>query len=134
MALTLIEEIKIIKGRINPEVVSLNEIINQAAMGAAADIYPTLKVVDESTQPLAFSYKLKIISLIANILNSNDMYTEKIKRIIVSKLATTAVTGAQLIAATDSQWVTFFNDNMFYAIELLANILPEEKVDYDSIV
>lgn len=134
MALTIIEEIKIIKGRINPEVITLEELIEQSSMGMSADMYATIKVVDNTTHPLAEKYKNKILILMAGVLANNSMYTSQLKRIIVSKLASTSVTASQLISATDDQWVNFVENNMLEAFEILANILPEEKTEYDSII
>lgn len=134
MALTIIEEIKIIKGRINPEVITLEELIEQSSMGRSADMYATIKLVDKETQPLAQKYKDKILVLMAGVLANNSMYTTQLKRIIVSKLASTSVTASQLITSTDEQWVNFVENNMLEAFEILANILPEEKTEYDSIV
>ncbi len=138
MALTKIEELAILAGTIKPPTVELNDLINQIAVAEAIkfmdnhkifdvlDISDTLKPV--SINAKAAAYKDKLITVSSAGIKSS---IAGINKIIVSVMGT-GVTSAQLAGATDSQWETFIENEMFRAFEIIAIVRRQEKIDYDA--
>ena len=132
MALSIIEEIQIIKGSYSPKLATLSEIVEQSATGQIDDFYTNVKEIDEASAPLAAMYKTKMLGFISVVANQTSNYTMKIIRIVISNLAATAVTIADVNSATDDQWVDFVEAEMMHSLEILAGVLPEEKAQYDA--
>lgn len=135
MALSIIEEIQIIRGAYGPKAATLKEIVEQAATGEIDDFYSTVKQVDASYYPLAAMYKTKMLGFIGVVASNTTQYTDKIIRIIVSNMAQlVGITIAQVNDATDAQWVGFVENEMLHSLEVMAGVLPEEKAEYTSSV
>lgn len=134
MALTIIEEIQIINGIYRPKNVTLAEMIQQAAIGESDNFYVNLKKVDDSTHPLAYSYRNKMLSFVSLLVQETNEYTRKLTRIIVSNLAELPeITITNINNATDNEWIGFIENGMLQSIEVLAGITPEERSEYNSI-
>ncbi len=137
MALTKIEELAILAGTIKPPTVELNELINQIAVAESIKFMDNHKIFDvlDISDPLkpvsinakAAAYRDKLITVSSAGIKSS---IAGINKIIVSVMGTD-VTSAQLAGATDSQWETFIENEMFRAFEIIAIVRRQEKEDYD---
>jgi len=134
MALSIIEEIQIINGSYGPKAATLPEIVEQAVTGEIDDFYSTVKQIDESYYPLGATYKTRMLGFIGGVVSNTNQYTIKLIRLIVSNLAQSTATIAQVNDATDAQWVGFVESEMLHSLEILAGVLPEEKAEYEASV
>ena len=129
MAITIIEQLNILKGNISPVNVTFEELVKQAATDEATSMFNTLKIVDPASLS-AFGYREKIEAALVQIIQTTrtDLITN------LSKTLVSLYTGtyATVETATDVQWETFVVSNILEAIEIVAGIHSQEKIDYDS--
>lgn len=133
MPLTVLEQLQIINGTVAPPGgTPLKDIVEQIALNEVVNFYSTAKTIDSITQPLANMYLNKMNSL-ATMLNSNsESYTPRVIKILIGIYADVG-DFATVQAATDNQWITFLENNILKTLEILANVLPSEKTEYNSI-
>ena len=139
MALTKIEELQILDGMIKPPTVDFNDLINQIAVGQAIDFMDNHKIFDvldgndppESINAKAAAYKDKLITVSGKAIRTE--IGSSLDKIIVSIMGASSVTTAQLMAASDDQWETFIENEIFRAFEIVAIVRRQEKIDYDAL-
>lgn len=139
MALTKVEELSILAGDIKPPTVALNELVRQIAVATAITFMSNHKIFDvlDKSDPLkpisinakAAAYRDKLITVSSAALNIRSSISG-LDKIIVSIMGA-SVTSAQLSGASDDQWETFIENEMFIAFELAGAVRRQEKIDYD---
>lgn len=130
MALTAIEQIKIIRGDVSPTESSLRELVQQTAFVFARQFYDTYK--DTSGNADAEFYKEKIFQAINRLMRGDIDILDSLVRLIITIYGITG-SYATVEGASDSQWETFILNNIEKAIELQSGVLQNEKSAYDSL-
>lgn len=131
MALTAIEQLKIIAGETGPQEADLMDVVKQTGVINGVNFIINLK--DTSGDALADSYKEKYLRVVYRLFNQNIDTAQSIRRILIVILGSNSFTYAQIEAASDAQWMTFIADNIDESIEYLAQIIPEEKSAYSNL-
>lgn len=129
MAITIIEQLNILKGTIGPSNVTFEELVRQAAIDEATSMFNTLKTIDPVNLS-AFGYREKIEAVLVQIIQTTRAgLTTNLARTLVA-----LYTGvyATVETATDLQWETFVVSNILEAIEIIAGIHAQEKIDYNN--
>ncbi len=141
MALTVLEEMQILKGTVGPSV-SLLDLIHQSAVGEGVDfhinykVFDTIEIVEGEEVPInveANSYLNKILSVIDRVYRIDNRTVNSLVKLEVSLIGDSTVTWQQVQEATDEQWETFIVDNMLRTFELLGRVLKSEKTAYDAL-
>ncbi len=142
MALTVLEELQILKGTVGPEGVILLDLIHQGAVGEGINfhinykVFDTVEIVDEievSINVEANNYLTKILSVIDRVYRIDNSTVNSLVKLEVSLIGDSSVTWQQVQDATDEQWETFIVDNMLRTFELLGKVLKVEKTAYDEL-
>lgn len=140
MALTITEQMNLIKGTVKPPSNDLIDLVHQSAMKYGYDFFAAYKVfaiVNTATPPVtvnqdATNYINKILSIANQVFNADQRTVGSLKRIIVTILGASGVTNAQVIAASDATWESTIATNMPRAFELLAGITKAELANYTT--
>lgn len=130
MALTIDQQLQILKGDIKPPGNLLIDVVNQIALNHAVFVYDNPK--DTSGNDDATSYQDKVYSLADQILKGNKDRIRNIYRIIISIIGDT-FTFAQVQNANDNDWETQLNTIIIRSFEFLAEIKNIERTEYNSI-
>lgn len=132
MAITVLEELQILKGTVGPGVL-LIDLVHQIAMGEGVQFHIDYKIFDGGTNIEAQSYLDKVLGVINRVYDINNQTVQSLQKLEVSLIGNSAVTWQQVQDATDEQWETFIIDNMLRTFELLGRVLKSEKTAYDEL-
>lgn len=126
MALTAIQQLKIIAGNPAPDEVDLLSLVQQVATVLGVNFVP------ENTEGNAdaTAYLQKFKGVISNVFRQDVNTIASLRRILIVLLGNTSYTYAQITSATDANWETFITENMPTSFEFLAGITAEEKAAY----
>ena len=134
MALTALEQQRLISGELRPQQADLRSLVLQTAFMEGLDFKRNYKEFDGSANAEAQSYLNKMFAVINSGIRGNSNTQDGSFRIMVSIIgAVPGVTIPIIEAATDSQWETFVEDNILEALEVVADIRKDEKAAYDAI-
>jgi hypothetical protein len=131
MALSAIEQLRIIAGEASPGATDLLSLVLQTGAMVGQDFSVTQKTTVEET--LAHKYRVKYLSIVSGIFKNNPNIIAALRRLIIIILGDNSVTFSQVVNASDSAWEVFVFDNMDEAIEYLAGITPDEKAAYSAL-
>ena len=141
MALTVLEEMKILGGDVGPSVILL-DLIHQSAVGRGVDfhinykVFDTVEIINEIEEPInteANNYLTKMLSVIDRVYRKENNTINSLVKLEVSLIGNSSVTFSQVQSATNEQWETFIVDNMLRTFELLGRVLKLEKTAYDAL-
>lgn len=132
MALTIIEQLNILTGVVPTPSYDLTTYVEQVAINAATDFLGNAKTVDPTVNPLADRYVQRLQNLCREIQLSPGRYTTQLAKVLIGIYADTG-DYATVQAATETQWITFIENNIVQAAESVAGVLKQEKDDYTSI-
>lgn len=130
MALTAIEQIKIIRGDESPSETSLKELVQQTGFIHSKWLYDNYK--DTSGNGPASAYLSKILNLANRVATGDPDIIDSLVRLIITIYGATG-SYATVQGATDSQWETFILNNIPRAFELQSGVLKDEKQAYDDL-
>lgn len=130
MALTLIEQIKILRGVASPQEVSLSQLVEQSAVVKMLDFRENY--VDPTGNALAESYVNKMLSLYNGVYNISTNLVSALSKIIIAIYAPTG-DYVTVEAAPDNAWATFIDNNMIEALEQISGITREEVTAYNAL-
>lgn len=131
MALTALEQQKLISGEVRPEATDLRSLVKQTAFIEGVDFYDNYKEFDTAVNPEAASYLNKMFAIIkAGI---RDQQTDGTFRVMVAIIGQVATDLQQVENATDAQWEAFVSANIVKAMEIVADIRKDEKTAYDAL-
>ncbi len=132
MALTIIEQIKILKGEVSPTEVTLARLVEQPAITEVTTLLPTIKDFDATVLTDASRYRAKVREQMENIIGRPDGDSEVLSKALI---AIYSVGGdySTVESATDAQWEGFIVANIMEAIETVAGVFAHEKTEYDGI-
>ena len=115
----------------------LKTLSETVSLSKAIEFMASVKAVDQNTNALGASYKNKVVGVCREVIRAkatnNSNIINGISWILASLIGDSQYTYTQVSGASESAKETFTGDNMLKVFELLANVLPEEKADYDSI-
>lgn len=134
MALNSIEQLKIIAGvdGAKPTDTDLLSLLLQSGTITGRQFIVNVKTTEGI--PLAESYKNKMLAIILKIFKNDQVTLEALRRVWVAILGDTSATYAQVQSASDSEWITFAQNNIDEAMEFVSGISIAEKTAYDNIV
>lgn len=146
MALTVLEELQILNGKVGPgseeNPIKLLDLIHQSAVGEGVDfhinykVFDTVEIVDEIEVAInveANNYLIKILSVIDRVYKIDNSTVNSLVKLEVSLIGNSAVTWQQVQDATNEQWETFIVSNMLRTFELLGRVLKSEKIAYNAL-
>lgn len=131
MALTAIEQLKIIAGNPSPDEADLLSLIQQSATMLGVNF--TINIKDTTGNDPATAYKNKFNSVISRVFSQDTNAISSLRRILIVLLGNTSFTFAQVQNATDADWMAFVYANMDESFEFLSGITAEEKSSYLAI-
>ncbi len=131
MALTAIEQLRILAGEARPDATDFKSLILQSAAINGTAFINNAK--DTSSDPTAESYYNKYTSIVRSIFSKNMSMVDALERVLVVLLGQNAVTFSQVQSATDAQWEAFVTDKIDDAIELVAMTTSAEKLAYENL-
>lgn len=131
MALTAIEQLKIIAGDVGPNETDLLSLVLQTGVINGVDFIINGK--DTSGNVDAASYYTKYASVVYRLFNNNIDTATSLRRIITVILGNTPYTNAQISGASDAQWQGFIAEKIGAGIEYLAQITNIEKTAYNNL-
>lgn len=131
MALTVLQQLSILKGEIRPDSGTLREFIEQISINEVSSFYLTLKNIDADISMDGYKYIDKISRVFTKIIYEPTKTSELLSKIMISLIAST-YTLSQVEAASDIQWETFLKENMLKCIEILAGVYPHEILEYNN--
>ena len=131
MALTVIEQLKLLSGDASPDSTDLGSLVKACSFKYAKEFYDNLK--DTTGNNPATAYKNKILSDSRNVFNSKQGLNENLIRIIVLIIGEVATNLAQIQNATDVQWEDFVYGQIDEAFEYIADVTEVEKTAYVAI-
>lgn len=131
MALTVIEQLKLLSGEESPGSTDLGSLVKQCSFKYAKEFYDNLK--DTTGNSDATAYKNKLLTVSKNTFNSQQRLNENLTRIIVLIIGEVSTDISQVQNATDPQWETFVYDQIDEAFEYIADVRAIEKTAYNSI-
>lgn len=141
MAITVLLELKILKGDIGPSVI-LVDLVHQIAMGEGVSfhtkykVFDTVELVDDVELPInteANSYLNKVLGVISRVYQVDSHTINSLKKVVVSLIGNSSHDWEAVQDATDENWETFITENMLRTFELLGRVLKEEKTAYEAI-
>ena len=140
MALTNLEQLRIISGEISPDSTSLDALVHQAAANYASLFYMTYNqaalAVDENgeyTDALAAAYANKILNISNRVFRAPGLEIQLVTRIMVVLIGSTANNIGQVENATDEQWDGFVSAQIDECFELYAGVRQDEKAAYNAL-
>lgn len=128
MALSAIEQLRIIAGEASPNGADLLSLVLQTGVIVGQDFSMNQKSTVVDT--LEDAYRVRFLSVSGRVFNNNERVVAGLRRLIIVILGGTNVTFNQVENATDSQWEGFVFNNMDEAIEYLGGITPDQKAAY----
>lgn len=131
MALTIIEQLKLINGTLKPPSTSLDALVHQASYNYAKSFYDTVK--DTTGNAEADSYATKVFNVAKRVLRNEQGVTAILTRMIITIIGASSATLAQVTAATDAQWEAFIVGQMDETFEYVGDVKKEEKLAYNAI-
>ena len=131
MALSAIEQLRIIAGEASPNGADLLSLVLQTGVIVGQDFSMNQKSTAVDT--LEDAYRVRFLSVSGRVFNNNERVVAGLRRLIIVILGGTNVTFNQVENATDSQWEGFVFNNMDEAIEYLAGITPDQKTAYENL-
>lgn len=131
MALTVIEQLKLLSGDAKPDSTDLGSLVKACSFKYAKEFYDNLK--DTTGNNDATAYKNKLLTVSKNVFNSQQGLNENLTKIIVLIIGEVATNIAQLQNATDEQWETFVYGQIDEAFEYIADVREVEKTAYNAI-
>lgn len=131
MALTIIEQLRLLSGDISPDSTDLGSLVKQCSFKYAKQFYDTLK--DTSGNAEATSYANKMIGVCKQVFKGQEGLNDNIKRIIVLIIGEVATNVAQVEGANDAAWESFVYSQMDEAFEYLSDVRSAEKTAYNAI-
>lgn len=134
MPLTLTEQIDIIEKRVGPPNADVNflDLVLIESYSQAINFIDNAKTFDESVFPLANSYRNKMTNISSKIFNNSVSISQSILTTLVSKGAS-SVDITQIQALTQTGWENFVINNIYSAIEYVAQVVASEKTEYDNL-
>lgn len=135
MALNYIEQQSLLDGTEGPEAFTLDQLMNLAAMNFALAWRRNYTIVDAAVLPEAAQYVARMLRLCNKLTEqgSRQPAVASLVQVMVSTIATSSVTMAQVQGASDNQWGGFVDSNMLASFEAVAGVRQEEKTQYDAI-
>ena len=131
MALSAIEQLRIIAGEASPNGADLLSLVLQTGVIVGQDFSMNQKSTVVDT--LEDAYRVRFLSVSGRVFNNNERVVAGLRRLIIVILGGTNVTFNQVENATDSQWEGFVFNNMDEAIEYLGGITPDQKTAYENL-
>lgn len=131
MALTVIEQLKLLSGSTSPDSTDLGSLVKQCSFKYAKEFYDNLK--DTTGNSDATAYKNKLLTVSKNVFNSQQGLNENLTRIIVLIIGEAATDLAQVQNANDPQWEGFVYDQIDESFEYIGDVRLVEKTAYNSI-
>jgi len=141
MALTTTEQLDLMGNVLKPTSIgdkTLMEYAHASGLNYARDFNPSHKnfapLGDTPTQAEkdANTYLDKMLSATAKMIISDSKSLAALNGIMASLISeVVSVTSNSIISATTSQWEGFINNNILEAIELLAGIRVQERIEYN---
>lgn len=132
MALSIQEQLSILKGDIQPPSSKLLEVVHQVAVNCALDFYEDYKTFDEQANANAKSYVTKMLRIGNLVLTNQKGIIENLKRVIITIYGRTGDYNV-VENATNAQWANFLQSTMIEAFERLVSITRTEKTAYDDL-
>lgn len=132
MALTISQELSIIKGDIKPPFNDLNSLVYQAAIGEAVKFFSAYKDFDGEANPDAAKYLSKVQAVGRELLRKNQETMSATLRVLVSILGD-KVNIAQVQSATDAQWESVIASNITAVFEIVGRCTKEEIAAYNAL-
>ena len=140
MALSITEQLQIMKGEVKPGDFSLYAFVNQIGMDAAIDYYQDAKsqatidaIADATDKQNATSYRTKLFAIADKILKQDEATLKSLCRIIIS-IAGETLDYTNVQAAQPAGWEAFIKGaNFTAACEYLAGVKTEEKNAYNAV-
>jgi hypothetical protein len=132
MALTVLEELQVLKGEVSPSVILL-DLIHQVAVSEGITFHTTYKSFDGTVEVEAQLYLTKVLSVIGRVYAIESNTVQSLQKLIVSLIGDSGSTFTQVQNATDAQWETFIKTNMLRTFELLGRVLKSEKTAYEAL-
>lgn len=131
MALTIIEQLRLLSGDLSPDSTDLGSLVKQCIFKYAKQFYDTLK--DTAGNADATSYANKMINISKQVFKGSDGLNDNIKRVIVLIIGEVATNVAQVEGANDAAWETFVYSQIDEAFEYLSDVRSNEKTAYQNI-
>lgn len=136
MALSALEQIKIVNGEVSPSQTDLRTLVKQSGYIFGTSFQQNYKEIPQSAplteaETLANSYITKMMNLVRTSLRSTNA-DDSLYRVMISLIGESNVTFEQVQQATDLQWEAFVQDQSDEAFEIFADIRRDEKTAYNS--
>ena len=134
MALTALEQQKLISGEVSPNQTDLRSLVKQAGFIKGLEFKRNYKEFDMVSEAKAASYLNKMFSIINSGIRGNGQTQEGAFRIMVAIIGSVPLITLPIIeSATDAQWEQFVADNIIEALEIVADVRKDEKAAYEAI-
>jgi hypothetical protein len=132
MALTITEQLAIIKGVVSPSANTITELVEQVAVFQAKEFKDNQKIFDGGTYPDAQKYLDKITTAVSRAFLSGSQSIESMVKLVIAIYGQTG-NYATVESATDTQWESFISNNILEVFEDLTGVTAAEKAEYDGI-
>lgn len=132
MALTIQEQLQILKGDIQPPSNLFIDVVHQVAHQEALDFYNNYKTFDKLANQNAWQYVVKILQVADFVFQNNINVIKSLERLIISIYSPTG-NFPTVQSASDSQWAGFAESHMIEAFEILGSVSRDEKTEYDGL-
>tara|TARA_R110000772_G_scaffold215390_1_gene325828 strand:+ start:179 stop:619 length:441 start_codon:yes stop_codon:yes gene_type:complete len=145
MALTASEQLQLMSGAVAPPNTDLISLVYQTA-------YMFVKTFDDNYKeealeidyvtdpanpapvlPLANTYINKLFGVVSRISKDDKVLIVRLTRMIVVIIGASGADLATLQAASQTQWESFIDSNIDEAIEYIARVKRDERVEYQAI-
>jgi len=133
MALTATEQLQLQELGIPSLPYPMDQVIHQIGLNSSLNFQRNTKPVDEMVNPLAGSYVSKMNGTIGLLYQGNNTTIRGLQWLMVSSIAATIYTYAEVSGATEAQALTFFEDEIFQVLENMSLVTVDEKAAYDAI-
>jgi hypothetical protein len=130
MALSIIEQLKILQGTISPVEVTLEEMVEQVAVLNMVDFRDNHSNPSGNTD--ATSYVSKMLNLAPAIYRINKPLVNDLTRLVIAIYAPTG-DYATVQAASDDAWTTFIENNMTKVLQQYLQITQGEITAYEAL-
>ena len=131
MALTAIEQLRILAGEAKPDQTDFKSLILQVGAINGTDFIDNAK--DVTTDEVAESYYNKYVSVITGLFNKNTSTLSALERVLVVLMGKNTITFTQVQNATDVQWEAFVVSKIGDAIDIVGKTTDAEKAAYDAL-
>lgn len=106
--------------------------MEQISINTATDFLSGAKAVNQTTNPDSYYYLTRMRELCREIQIRPDRYINQLAKVLIGIYADTG-DYSTVQAASDSQWISFIENNILNAFESVASVLAIEKTEYDSL-